>query len=268
MPYSIKDFKRDFPDDKEFLSYIFQRKYPHLIGKYYPVSGRKSYADSSGNQIYPLKGTIFQKSATPLTLWLYAIFLFASSKNGVSAKELQRQLGVTYKCAWRIAYQIRALMKQGDSKLTGIVEVDETYLGGKDKQKDKFRNKSALLGMVERKGRVKAEKIEGRETHILLNRIKKGVSLKSHIMTDEWRAYSKLPKMGYQRSSIKHGKGHYVQGNIYTNTIEGFWSQLKRSISGTYHSVSPKHLQSYVDEFAFRYNHRALPVFESLVGRI
>lgn len=267
MKYTITDFQKEFPNDNVCLEYIFKKKYPDFK-QYYRVKGRKCYASMQGEQIHPLKGTIFEKSDTPLTKWLYAIYLFSVAKNGVSGKELQRQLGVTYKTAWRIAYQIRGLMTQNDNKLSGIVEVDETYFGGKDDNKSKFKNKSALMGMVERKGRIKATKIPNRETHIVLNQIKKNITLDSHIMTDEFKAYGKLPKLGYKRSGIKHGKNHWVKGDIYTNTIEGFWSQLKRSISGTYHSVSSQHLQSYVDEFAFRYNHRALPIFDALLGRI
>jgi len=207
------------------------------------VQGRKCYANPAGKQTHPLTGTIFEKSSTSLTNWFYAIYLFSQSRNGVSAKELERQLGVTYKTAWRIAKHIRALMNENGDPLTGTVEVDETFIGGKDSSENRHKGKSAVMGMVERQGRIKAVHIPNRQTHIL----------------------------GYRHSSVKHGKKHYGRkGDIYTNTIEGFWSQLKRSMDGTYHVVSPKYLQSYVNEFSYRYNHRTseMPMFHHLLAEI
>ncbi len=198
------------------------------------------------------------------------MFLFSASKNGVSAKELQRQLGVTYKCAWRMAHQIRSLMEQGGDLLTGTVEVDETYFGKKGNKHNKFKTKAALMGMVERNGKVRVTKISDRQTHILLGTIKANISKDAKIMTDEFKVYAKLPALGYDRAKgPKHGKKHWVYKGAHTNTIEGFWGQLKRSIRGTYHFVSAQHLQAYVNEFAYRYNLRAsaVPVFQHLVGR-
>jgi len=131
MKYNIKQFREEFPNDDVCLDYIFKAKHPDFVGKYYRVKGRSCYANVAGEHLYPLVGTIFEKSSTPLTLWFHAIYLFSASKYGVSAKELERQLGVTYKCAWRIARQIRSLMSDGSDKLTGEVEVDESYVGGK-----------------------------------------------------------------------------------------------------------------------------------------
>lgn len=268
MKYTIKDLRKDFPTDDACLDFIFRHKYPKAT-QYYKVSGRKCYANTKGHQIHPLAGSIFHKSATPLTLWFQAMFLFSISKNGVSAMELQRQLGVTYKCAWRMAHQIRTLMEQDGNLLTGVVEVDETYFGKKGTHKTKFKNKSALVGMVERGGKIRTHTITDRQSHILLGTIKANISKDAKIVTDEFRVYAKLPKLGYQRQSIKHGKGKYSYRGIHTNTIEGFWGQLKRSIRGTYHFVSRQHLQAYVDEFAYRYNLRAsaVPVFQHLVHR-
>src|SRR3989344_2075640 len=127
--YTISQFRKDFPSEEACLDYIFKQKYPS-VKSYYRVKGRKCYANAQGKQIHPLAGTIFHKSDTPLTLWLYAIYLFSVSRNGVSSKELQRQLGTTYKCAWRIGKSIRSLMKSDNKKLNGIIEADETYIGG------------------------------------------------------------------------------------------------------------------------------------------
>ncbi|MCX6703057.1 MAG: IS1595 family transposase [Candidatus Wolfebacteria bacterium] len=168
--YSIRDFQKEFPDNNACIEYIFQKKFSnHTCScgnkKFYRVKGRKTYACSCGKQINPVAGTIFEKSSTPLTLWFFAIFLFSASRNGVSGKELQRQLGITYKCAWRIAKQIRALMANDGDMLSGTIEVDETYIGGKHKgDGNQFKDKSAIMGMVERDGRIKASVIPNRET--------------------------------------------------------------------------------------------------------
>lgn len=264
--YTISQFRKDFPNEEACLDYVFKKRYPTIKG-YYKVKGRKCYANAQGKQIHPLAGTIFHKSDTPLTLWLYAIYLFSVSKNGVSAKELQRQLGTTYKCAWRIAKSIRSLMKPEGGKLKGIVEADETYVGGLVKSDFWSKEKSPVIGVVERGGRIKTL-VSQRETHLILDHIRDNVELGSQIMSDEFKTYTKTRKLGYKHSTVNHRRKEYVRGNVHTNTIEGFWSQLKRSLDGTYHAVSPKHLQKYVDEFSFRYNHRTSPVFHAMVERI
>ena len=273
MKYTIKDLRKDFPNDDVCLNYIFAKQYEKkcCTGQLYRVRGRKSYACSMcGKQVHPLKGTIFEKSSTPLTLWFHAIFLFASSKNGVSAKELQRQLGVTYKTAWRIGHQIRQLMEQGTDPLSGVVEVDETYYGKGGKNADKFKKKNVVFGMVERKGNVKAKIIKARTREAIIPELRNNIARGSHIMTDEAHVYDRLGSVKLSRSKVKHGKKHWVYKNAHTNTIEGFWGQFKRSVRGTYHFISSKHLQTYLDEFAFRYNLRAssVPIFEILLGRV
>lgn len=270
MKYTIKDLQKDFPTDDVCLEYIFNKKCPDLEG-YYRIKNRKCWSHkTTRHQIHPLKDTIFEKSTTPLTLWFHAIFLFSTSKNGVSAKEIERQLGVTYKCAWRISHSIRSLMAQDKDLLTGTVEVDETYFGGRHPNKFGRSRKSVVMGMVERKGKIRVKKIPNRETHIVLNTVKENVSTKATIMSDEYNAYKKLHWFGYDSKRVKHGKKQWVYGKIHTNTIEGFWGQFKRSVKGTHHSISPRHLQSYLDEFAFRYNLRfsSVPIFEKILERV
>lgn len=268
MKYTFKDFQRDFPTEDVCLDYIFKQKYPEVT-KYYKVTGRKCYASTTGHQIHPLKGTIFEKSSTSLTIWFYAIYQFSTSKNGVSAKKLQRDLGVTYKCAWRIAKKIRELMSDDGITLSGIVEADETYIGGK-KNAQGGKGKEQVMGMVERHGKIKTVHIPARRGSTLLGQIERTVQKGSKLMTDEYAAYKALEHIGYPHESVLHARKEYVRGDVYTNTIEGYWSQLKRSIHGTYHSVSPKHLQTYVDEFSYRYNRRAsqLPVFFHLLNEV
>lgn len=268
MKYTIKDFKRQFPTDTSCLAYIFSKKFPKgfacSCGKkdaLYPVTGRKSFACAfCGHHFSPTKGTIFEKSDTPLTLWFYAIYLFSVSKNGVSGKELQRQLGVTYKTAWRMARQIRALMGEDVGKLKGTVEMDDGFMGGKIGDREK------VFGMVERRGKIKA-KVVGKGSVKLTPLFRSSVEIGSELMTDGSRVFNKFSTSGYKHKAVNHSKKEWVRGRAHVNTIESFWAQLKRSITGTYHAVSKKHLQAYVDEFAFRYNHRD-GVFGAMVGRI
>lgn len=275
MKYTIKNLKNDFPNDEACLDFIFKNRWPKCLTcpncekkDFYHVKGRKSYACKCGYQVSPTEGTIFHKSSTPLTLWFHAIFLMSQSKNGVAAKELERQLGVTYKCAWRMARQIRLLMTDGDGPLGGneIVELDETYVGGKAKGKRGrgAAKKTPVFGAVERNGKLKTKVVLNVRKLTLMPLIKDMVADNSVIVTDESNSYNGVKKIGHLHESINHSKGQYVDGGVHTNTIEGFWSQFKRSVHGTYRSVSRKHLQLYLDEFSFRYSHRksnlALPV--------
>ena len=275
MKYTIKNLRSDFPNDEACLDFIFKNRWPKGLTcpncekkDFYPVKGRKSYACKCGYQVSPTEGTIFHKSSTPLTLWFHAIFLMSQSKNGVAAKELERQLGVTYKCAWRISKQIRLLMSDDNDPLGGneIVELDETYIGGKAKGKRGrgAAKKTPVFGAVERDGKIKTKVVLNVRKLTLMPLIKNMVANNSVIVTDESNSYNDVKKIGNLHESINHSKGQYVDGDVHTNTIEGFWSQFKRSVHGTYHSVSRKHLQLYLDEFSFRYSHRksdvALPV--------
>lgn len=286
MNYTYKQFKHDFSSDDACIDFIFDRRFgkdfkcPKCSKRnFYRVKNRKCYACSCGYQLHPLTGTIFHKSATKLSDWFFAIYLMSTSKNGVSSKELQRHLGTTYKTAWRIGSKIRKLMKQYFKMLDGTIEMDETYIGGKNKNKHIGKNKLRgrgvvskvpVVGMISRKGQVRTEIVECADTGTLLNLIKDNIKLGSEIMTDDFRAYSKINRIGYTHKLINHSKEKYVKGDIYTNTIEGFWSQIKRSIDGTYHAVSPKHLQSYIDEFSYRYNHRfsSVSLFELLLTQL
>lgn len=276
--FTAKDFNKLYPDDNACLDEIFQNRYNNLEvcpecnkkTKFYRVKDRKCYAcQYCGYQISPLANTIFHKSSTSLKDWFYSIYLFSVSKNGVSAKELERQLGVTYKCAWRIAKQIRLLFNQNKKLLSDIIEIDETYVGGKHKGKRGrgSENKTAVIGLVQRKGALKAKVVANTNSSTIKSIVKNNVRFDVDIVTDEYRSYNILKKLGYKHNTINHSEEQWANGINHVNTIEGFWSQLKRSINGTYHCVSPKYLQTYVDEFVYRYNYRlsSFPIFLNLV---
>lgn len=268
MRYTFKDFKKEYPDDEVCLKSVLENRYGDTcpkcgtVGvKWHSITGRKGFVCSEcDSHVYPLANTIFRKSSTSLWNWYYAIYLFSVSKNGVSAKELERHLGVTYKTAWRMCKQIRLLMEDDNDQLDSPIEVDETYIGGKRKLKHKFDNKSVVFGAVERNGRVSTHHVKSAGARVLLPIIQNKVTPQAVIYSDEWRSYKRLPKLGYTHTTVNHSKLEYVRENAHTNTIEGFWSQLKRSIDGTYHAVSPRYLQSYLNEFSFRYNFRDVPI--------
>jgi transposase len=280
--FTIKQFEAKFPDEATCLEYMFQKRFGNLEQcpkcgkktKFYRIKNRKCYSCSFCNyQLNPLADTIFHKSSTSLKDWFRAIYLFANSKNGVSGKELERHLGVTYKTAWRMAKQIRELMQNQDQDgemMCSIVEADETYVGGRRRGKRGrgAEGKTPVIGIVERGGEVKAIVTTDTKAATVIPFICENVEPGTQMMTDEYGAYNRISLNGFTHRRVNHGSGQYVAGIVHTNTIEGFWSQLKRSVNGTYHSVSPKYLQSYVDEFAYRYNRRHAPehLFHSLAS--
>jgi transposase-like protein len=234
---------------------------------FYKRSKKKAYScQYCGYLISPLAGTIFDHSSTSLKHWFYAIYKITITKNGYSAKELEREIGVTYKCAWRICNQIRKLFAANSNKLKGIVETDEYYHGGlrKGQMGKNLSNKVPVVGMVERKV------VEDTTRFTVWPLMKENIAKGTRVMTDNAPLYTKVAKMGYSHAIINHSKMKYAVGDIHTNTIEGFWSQLKRSINGTFHAVSPKFLQMYVDEFSFRYSYRnySQPLFDVLLLRV
>jgi transposase-like protein len=191
--------------------------------------------------------------------------------NGTSAKELERHLGVTYKTAWRMAKQIRLMMEAHSEQLTGIIEADETYVGGKTNEaRGRFNNKAAVVGIVEKKkntGHVKAFAAKHADATVTLPFLRSNIAPGSTLQTDESRIYSRI-KRDFTHDFVNHSKLEYARAGIHTNTIEGFWGQMKRSLDGTYHSVSPKYLQLYVNEFVYRYNHRLEPIFPLLLAKV
>ena len=279
--YTINNFNQDFPDDNACLEWLKNYHYPdgvfcsqcNQITKHHRVRGRSSYAcDRCGNHIYPMAGTIFEKSTTSLKHWFYAIYLMSATRCGISAKQIQRETGVTYKTAWRMFRQIRSLLQENTPALTGEVEVDETYVGGvrRGKRGRGAEGKAKVIGAVQRKGKVIARVIPDVKHHSLVPFMVRKVDRSATLYTDTFPSYDTMARLGYKHLRIEHSAKEYVRGNIHTNSIEGFWSLLKRGIGGVYHSVSEKYLQSYINEYGFRFNHRKdeKPMFLTVLGKI
>jgi transposase len=286
--YALMEFMAEFPDDATCLEFLWRTRYssdgehaecPKCGGertfkKYAMVNRNTSWACTGcGQPLHPTAGTIYHKSSTSLHLWFYAMYIMASTRCGVSAKQLERELGVTYKTAWRMFHLIRThLMTQDETPLDGKVEMDETYVDGKPRLKDMPRRadgsiakgrskkkKATVFGAVERSGRVRAEVVPDGEKGGIGRRVGEFVLPAANIFTDEWVGYNKPGKHFNSHQRINHSKRIYVSGDVHTQTIEGFWSLVKNGIRGSHHAVSAKHLQGYLNEYAWRYNFRDDP---------
>jgi transposase len=286
--YTAWEMREEFPDDAACLDYLWRKLYsddgahaqcPKCLvrRKFHRVASRPSYScDTCGHHVHPTAGTIFHKSSTSLTLWFHAIYLLSSTRCGISAKQLEREIGVTNKTAWRMFHMIRNLLLDDDKVLAGPVEADETYVGGvrrngrtgRPGRQDK--TKTPVFGMVERGGNVIALAVEDAKATTLMPHLHKRVLPASLVYTDEWRSYDRLGEAGFEHRRIHHASKVYVVGDIHTNTIEGFWSLVKRGIDGVYHAVSARHLQSYLDEYTWRYNHRddEEPMFKTMLAGV
>ena len=288
LRYTVRDFNKEFPNDTACLEYIKEQRFPGGITqcakcgverRHYRVTGRTAYAcDHCGNHIYPLAGTIFEKSTTSLRLWFYAAYLMGSTRCGISAKQVQRETGVTYKTAWRMFRQIRSLLSEdGGMQLEGpTVEVDEMYYGGVRKfgagrpgRGD--LKKIPVVAVVQRQGKAVAKVIDRVTAKNLVSMVRKHVVPGSVVYTDELNAYNTVAKnRRYIHRRINHSSRRYVDGDIHTNTVEGFWSLVKRGISGVYHSVGREYLQTYLNEYTFRYNRRFMgnQQFRAILSRV
>lgn len=255
---NIIEFNKRFPTSEACLDFIVKALDLRCCHKIHKIKSRMAYACSCGDHIYPTKGTIFYNSKVPLVKWFFAIYLHSQSKHGISSKELQRHLGVTYPTAYYVNQKIRMAMKQ-PGRLSGDIEIDETYIGGKKKGKRGrgASGKTPILGLVERGGRARLFVTKNVRAKTLEKIIKKTVTNSSVLFTDELNSYRNLHKTHAHRV-INHTSKLYVDGEVHTNTIEGVWSILKRSIGGTYVKVSKDKLQQYADQFVFIYNSRLL----------
>jgi transposase-like protein len=281
-----------FATDEQCLAYLEHKRWPN--GVRCPICGakevsritRKSKSKNVRAQLYQClekscksqfsatNGTIFHDSHLPLAKWFTAIALIVDAKKGMSSLQLQRHLGCNYRTAWYLSHRIREAMDEPDGlKLTGTVEIDETYIGGKQRgHKRKLKNKDVVLGIRQRGGPLKLVQVRDNKAGTLYDVIAQHVDKNAeHIMTDDAGAYNfrftKFHKVPH--SKIRHSRGEYVRGEVHTNTVESAFSLLKRAVIGTYHQLSIKHLQRYLDEFGYRFNRREdADIFEQTVSRM
>jgi hypothetical protein len=227
-------------------------------------------------QFSATSGTIFDKSHLPLPIWFQAVALIVNGKKGISARQMERDLGVTYRTAWFLNHRIREAMQSEEGLFGGTVEVDATYHGGAyDKRRKRAAyDKQAVAGIIQRRNesghsKVKAFPVEREIATVMTGAIRDNVAIDAQVMTDEHGAYVALNKHGWRHEIVAHSKDEWVRGNVHTQGIESFWSLFKRGVIGSFHQVSVKHLHRYLDEFSFRFNNReAEDIFAMIVLRL
>ena len=301
---SLMEFLERYPDDAACLDRLWREGYaPDGHHAHCPKCGRErkfhrtktraAYTcDTCGLHVHPMKGTIFEGSPISLKLWFYVMYVMASTRCGVSAKQIEREIGVTYKTAHRMMKKIRTelMHDMDDEPLAGDVEIDETTWGGKPRKRhgethltvDPAERRAAaaahreakptILGMVERGGKLRFRVIPSRHGAVLSRAVTANVDPTSVILTDDWGSYKPLRRHYIDHKIINHSAGQYVEGDTHTNTIEGAFGNLKTGMRGAYKKVSPRYLQSYLDEYAWRHNAQRDrptlgPLFEQLLLR-
>jgi transposase-like protein len=288
-PLTTTQFFRQFPDDETCLKHLFNVRFGQGYAcascerpsKWFRIKAERAYSCQwCGHHLHPTVGTPFEQTRTPLQLWFYAIHLFTTTRHGVSAKELERQLGVTYKTAWRMSGLIREHMADvdGEAPIGGegkSVQIDETFVGGRHadgvRGGDPARGKTIVFGMLETGGDIVTHVVPDRKATTLFPLIEDVVQPGTKIHTDECSTYRSLTtKTGYDHEAVNHGRGEYVcaRTGATVNAVENFWRHLKTSISSTHISVSPKYLGRYAKEFEFRFNRRddAASMFPDLIS--
>lgn len=274
---TVSEFFARFPDEENCLNHIMEVRYGarHVChacgveGTFHKLTNRRAFSCSScGDHLYPTAGTVFMDTRTPLQVWFYAIYLFVTTRHGVSGKELQRALGVTYKTAWRMGQQIRVLMAKADgfAEMQGHVEIDEAYVGGyrPGGKPGRGTNKTIVFGMVERGGRTVAKAVPNLRMETVRPLVYKNIKAGSAVSTDEASIYDLLKNAGYDHKSVNHSKDQWRTYNYrraewhHTNSVEGFWKLFKNSIRSTHIHVSEKYMDRYLGEFTFRSNHRQM----------
>ena len=287
---TVREFFKRFPSEEACLEHVMTVRFGHrhtcgacgvVDATFHRLENRKAYACAHcGDNLYPCAGTIFEKSRTPLQLWFYAIFLFISTRHGVSGMELHRQFGITRKCAYRMGMQVRKLMSGADyqgllGSLEGQVEMDEAYVGGRIRGGQGGVGKTVVLGMKERGGFIRTEVIPRANTETLKAAFHRNIDPFSVVSTDELAAYNLLDREGYIHGTVNHSAGEYAKvddrgRSHHVNGVENFWKLFKASIRSTHIQISKTHAQRYLDEFTFRQNHREMgnAMFDVLIAAV
>jgi transposase len=276
-PLTLRQFQDRFPTEDSCLDHLFQVRFGtdfdcpgcNRPARYTRIKARRSYqCQWCAHQVYPTAGTPFDRTRTSLRDWFYVMFLFTTTRNGVAAKRVERELGVTYKTAWRMCHQVRKYMGAVDGCAPlggkgGVVEIDETIFGGAVKGKGsgpQLENKTIILGMVERDGDLITQIVPNVRRGSIVPHVIANVRRGAVVHTDSAFCYDNLWRHGFKHSAVNHNAGEYVTpAGTHVQTIEGFWAQLKRGINGTHIHVSQKHLPKYLGEFEYRWNMRQVP---------
>ena len=287
--FSVREFFETFSDDNSCLKRVMEVRYGlrdvcekcEKESTFHKLSNRRAYSCANcGDHVYPCAGTIFQDSRTSLQTWFYAIYLFIATRHGVSGKELQRTLGVTYKTAWRIGHQIRDLMTKADGfeMLKGHVELDEAYVGGKrsGKRGRGAEGKTIVMGLKERGGKITTQVIENVKLDTLRGVVLENVEPGSLVSTDELVSYGLLEGDGFKHGAVNHSakEGTYYDyrhgATHHTQHVESFWKLFKDSVNSTHIHISQKHMDRYLGEFSFRSNHRQMrnAMFDLLIAAL
>lgn len=268
---SIPEFYREFPDEETCKDFIVQERWngnpvcPHCgHDKVYEISGGMSYKCANCKERFSVRtGSIMESSRLPLQTWLLAIYIMTTGRKGISSVQFAKELGVTQKTGWYLANRIREACTDGVNPLTGEIEVDETFIGGKEGNKHASKRMSAgrgtvgkqpVLGFLQRGGRVRAFPIRRTDKVTLHGAIHRNVEIGSKVYTDDHRGYAGLGGLFYGHETVSHSAGEYVKAQASTNGIESFWALLKRGYIGTHHWWSMKHLHRYVAEYVYRHN--------------
>lgn len=281
-PMPITEFMKLFPNDDACLEHLFKERFGNgyectrcgEAGKFKKLSAMPAYTCQCGNHVHPMMGTPFKKSHVPLQKWFYALYLFTTTRHGVSAKELQRQLSVNYKTAWRMGHEIRKYLAfvDGHGTMSGEVEIDETYFGGRRKGKRGrgAGGKAIIVAMQSRGGDIKTAIVPNVTKPVMQKLIVENVDQGSTVHTDEFPSYVGLDAKGYEHQTCDHKHKKYSIKGSHVNHTEGFFGLLKRSIQGTHIQVSHRHLPKYLGEFEFRWNlrHDAAGMFPLLLRRL
>jgi transposase-like protein len=280
---TVSQFFARFPDDEACLNHIMTVRFGprhecrscHKESSFHRLTNRRAFACAAcGDNLYPTAGTVFEDTRTPLRVWFYAIYLFCVTRHGVSGKELQRNLGVTYKTAWRMGNQIRTLMAKADGfeMLRGHIEADEAYVGGHrpGRRGRGAAGKTIIMGIKQRGGRMQTEILEDVKTASLREAMFRNVERGSTVSTDEFYSYGLLKGEGYNHGLVKHSAKQYADGIHHTNSVESFWNLFKNSVRSTHIHVSPKYMDRYLSEFTFRSNHREMgnAMFDLLISAV